>query len=122
MSIIIYINVWPSMLSGHGANPIFFNKKRIKIGPHPSTSNSISFLPYPLRPLTSKVDVICVLLPISVSTIKLIITSKFRILKFRINNRLIFLFLTFLQCGNSFRQWKLMRPLPFIKDYRVNWG
>ena len=40
-------------MSGHGANPIFFNKK-IKIGrpehsltPHPPTSNNLSFLPYP---------------------------------------------------------------------------
>ena len=39
-------------MSGHGANPIFFNKK-IKIGrpeqlvnPHPPTSNAISFLSY----------------------------------------------------------------------------
>ena len=39
------------MMSGHGGNPIFFNKK-IKIGrpehsltaPHPPTSDSISFL------------------------------------------------------------------------------
>ena len=48
------VNVWLSIISGHGANPIFFNKK-IKIGrlehslaPHsPSTSDNISFLPYP---------------------------------------------------------------------------
>ena len=42
-------------MSGYGSNPIFFNKK-IKIGrpehllphfPHPSTANSITFLPYP---------------------------------------------------------------------------
>ena len=52
------------MMSGHGGNPIFFNKKR-KIGrpehsltPHPPTSDNISFLPYPSPPL--KVDVICV--------------------------------------------------------------
>ena len=51
-------------MSGHGANPIFFNKK-IKIGrpehsltPHPPMSNNISFLPYPPYPV--KVDVICV--------------------------------------------------------------
>ena len=38
-------------MSGHGANPIFFNEK-IKIGrpelrltPHPPTSDNISFLP-----------------------------------------------------------------------------
>ena len=53
-------------MSGHGANPIFFNKK-IKIGrpensltPHPPTSNNISFLPYPPPPYPVKVDVICV--------------------------------------------------------------
>ena len=41
------------MMSGHGANPIFFNKK-IKIGRpeqlptfHPSTSDNISLLLYP---------------------------------------------------------------------------
>ena len=41
------------MMSGHGGNPIFFNKK-IKIGrpehsltPHPPTSDKILFLPYP---------------------------------------------------------------------------
>ena len=39
------------MMSGHGGNPIFFNKK-IKIGcpehsltPHPPTTENISFLP-----------------------------------------------------------------------------
>ena len=44
------------MMSGHGANPIFFNKK-IKIGhpehsltPHTPTSNNISFLPPPPHP------------------------------------------------------------------------
>ena len=54
------------MMSGHGGNPIFFNKK-IKIGrpehsstPHPPTSDNISFLPYPLSPPFIKVDVICV--------------------------------------------------------------
>ena len=54
------------MMSGHGANPVFFNKK-IKIGrpdhslthhPPPPTSDNISFLPYP--PSLLKVDVICV--------------------------------------------------------------
>ena len=57
------------MMSGHGRNPIFFNKK-IKIGrpenllsPHPPTSDNISFLSYtpptpPPSPL--KMDVICV--------------------------------------------------------------
>ena len=55
------------MMSSHGANPIFFNKK-IKIGrrehsltPHPPTSNNISFLPYtpppPLLPLPLKADI-----------------------------------------------------------------
>ena len=41
-------------MSGHDANPIFFNKKKIKSGlPEHSlpsnqpTSNNISFLPYP---------------------------------------------------------------------------
>ena len=53
------------MMSGHGGNPIFFNKK-IKIGRpehsltlHPSTSDNISLLPYtPAPPL--KVDIIYV--------------------------------------------------------------
>ena len=46
------------MVSGHGRNPIFFNKK-IKMGhpehsltPHPPTSDNISFLPYPPSPLS----------------------------------------------------------------------
>ena len=46
------VNVWFSMMSGHGTNPIFFNKK-IKIGcpehllnPRPM-SDYISFLPCP---------------------------------------------------------------------------
>ena len=63
--------------------------KKIKIGrlehsltPHPPTSNNISFLPCTLLPLTPKVEVICVSLPISVSTIKSIIISKFCPLKF----------------------------------------
>ena len=40
------------MLSGHGANPIFFNNKnkdwtfRIIANPHHPTSDNISFLPY----------------------------------------------------------------------------
>ena len=50
------------MMSGHGANPIFFNK-RIKLDASP-TSDSISFLPYPTTPPplppSRKVDVICV--------------------------------------------------------------
>ena len=55
------------MMSGHGANPIFFNKK-IEIGrpehsltpPHP-TSDNILFSPYPPPPTPLlKVDVICV--------------------------------------------------------------
>ena len=84
-----YINVFVSMIFGRGANPIFFNKKVIKITRpehsltrHLPTSNNISFLPYPLLPFTPKVDVIYVSVPISVSTIKLIIISKFRTLKF----------------------------------------
>ena len=32
LSTINYINVWLSMMLGHGANPIFFNNKKIKIG------------------------------------------------------------------------------------------
>ena len=42
------------MMSGHGTNPIFFNKK--KIGrpenslPPPPTSDNTSFLPYPPTP------------------------------------------------------------------------
>ena len=50
-------DVWLSMISGHGANPISFNKKKIKIErpehlltPHPPKSNNISFLPYPPTP------------------------------------------------------------------------
>ena len=45
------VNVWLSMMTGHGTNPIFFHKK-IKIGrpersltPHPPTFDNISFLP-----------------------------------------------------------------------------
>ena len=47
------------MMSGHGGNPILFNKK-IKIGrpehsltPQPPTSDNISFLPYPPSPCQS---------------------------------------------------------------------
>ena len=41
------------MISGHGANPIFFNKKkdwtsRTLATLHPPTFNNISVLPYPL--------------------------------------------------------------------------
>ena len=68
--------------------------------PHPLHPITSHFSLTSLLPLTSKVDVICVLLPVSVNTIKLIIISKSRTLKFGINNRLIFLFLTFIQCGN----------------------
>ena len=46
-------------MSGHGANPVFFNKK-IKIGrpEHllPTTSKKISFLPYPPPHLPQSVD------------------------------------------------------------------
>ena len=40
------------MMSGYGANPIFFNKKNIGrpehlLTPRPTTSNNIWFLPYP---------------------------------------------------------------------------
>ena len=45
-------NVWLSIMSGHGANPICFNRKKITIGspensltPHPPTSDNISFSP-----------------------------------------------------------------------------
>ena len=48
------------MMSGHGGNPIFFNKK-IEIGcpehsltPHPLTSDNILFLPYPPPPPQSR--------------------------------------------------------------------
>ena len=51
------------MMPCHGANPIFFNKKKTKIGhpehslnPHAPTSNNISFLPYSQPSL--RVDVI----------------------------------------------------------------
>ena len=54
------------MISGHGANPIFFNKK-IKIGrpehslaPHPPSFDTISFLPYPYLSPPLKVNEICV--------------------------------------------------------------
>ena len=54
------------MMSSHGANPNFFNKKKTKIGrpehsltPHPLTSDNISFFLYPVL-LLLKVDVICV--------------------------------------------------------------
>ena len=52
------------MMSGHGANAIFFNKKnedwtsRTLANPPPPTSDNISFLPP--SPLPFKVDVICV--------------------------------------------------------------
>ena len=40
------------MISGHGANPIFFNKKNkdwtFRTLANPPTSDNISFLPYPL--------------------------------------------------------------------------
>ena len=48
------------MMSGHGADPIFFNKRKVTIGrpehslnPHPSTSKNISFLPDPPIPRQS---------------------------------------------------------------------
>ena len=50
------------MMSGHGPNPIFFNKKskdwtsRTLANPPPFTSDNISFLPYP--PSLLKVDII----------------------------------------------------------------
>ena len=55
------INVWLSMMSGHGPNSIFFNKK-VKVGrpehflsPRPFTFDNI-FSPY----LPLKIDIICV--------------------------------------------------------------
>ena len=60
------VNVWLSILTGYGENPIFFNKKKKKIGrpehsltSHPLTSDNILFLSY-LPPLSTKVGVICV--------------------------------------------------------------
>ena len=58
-------------MSGHGANPIFFNKKQIHFGrlehsltPHPSTSDNILFClnppPPPPPPPPLKVDVVSV--------------------------------------------------------------
>ena len=104
LPVISYINVWLSMLSGHRANPIFFNKKDKDWTSTPLRPITSHFCLTPLRPLTSKVDAICISLPILVSTVKLIIISKFRTLKFWINHGLIFLFFTFIQCGNSFIQ------------------
>ena len=58
------------MMSGHGANPIFFNNKEIKIGHpehlipplHPPPTDNILFIPYPTTTPSPnlKVDVICV--------------------------------------------------------------
>ena len=98
LSIINYIDVWLSMISGHGANPVFFNKKELKISrpefllppPAPLLLIASYFCLTRLLPLTPKVDVICVSLPISVSTIKLFIISEFCTLKFWINNRSTF--------------------------------
>ena len=49
------------MMSSHGANPNFFNKKKTKIGrpehsltPHPLTSDKISFLLYPNPPQSGR--------------------------------------------------------------------
>ena len=64
------------MMSGHGANPIFFNKKnkdwtsRTLANPHPPTFDDISFLPY-LSSTPLKVDVICVSPLIVKVTVKL---------------------------------------------------
>ena len=43
-----YINVWLRMMSGHGGNRIFFNKKKIKIG-----RQEFLLTPIPLSPITS---------------------------------------------------------------------
>ena len=47
-----WLNVWLSMMSGHGANPIFFNKIKVQTSrtlakppPLPPTSDNISFSP-----------------------------------------------------------------------------
>ena len=59
-------------MSGHGANPIFFNKKNKGLDvqntcyPLPPTSDNISFLPYPLTSTLLKVEVICVSPPLFV--------------------------------------------------------
>ena len=52
------------MMSGHGENPVFFNKKKVghpehSLTLHRPTSNNISFLPHP-TPTPLKMDVICV--------------------------------------------------------------
>ena len=43
-----YINVWLRMMSGHGGNRIFFNKKKKKIG-----RQEFLLTPIPLSPITS---------------------------------------------------------------------
>ena len=60
------------MISGHGPNPTFFNKKNkdwtsrtlanppLHPPPHPTTSDNISFLPYPHSHSPFKVGVICI--------------------------------------------------------------
>ena len=70
-------------MSGHSANPIFFNKKK-KFGrpkhwlTPPPTSDNISFLPYP----PSRVEVICVSSPriIAIGTVfcKIMCSSRSR--------------------------------------------
>ena len=53
-------------MSGHGANPVFFNKKNKdwtsehSLTPDPPTSDNILFFPYHTPPIPLKVDVICV--------------------------------------------------------------
>ena len=67
-------------MSGYGANPVFFNKKKkdwtpgTLANPPPPTSNNISFLPYPPTPL--KVYVICT----SFLAEKLILNNKWRLI------------------------------------------
>ena len=46
-SIINYINVWLSLMTCHGANPIFFNKK------NKDWMSRTPLTPHPLRPITS---------------------------------------------------------------------
>ena len=59
-----YINVWLSMIPGHGANPIFFNNKN-----KDWTSRTLTNPPTPLRPITSHfclIFVICVHLTVHI--------------------------------------------------------
>ena len=46
LSIVDYINLWLIMKSGHGANPVFFNKEKLGCPENPLS-------PHPLCPITS---------------------------------------------------------------------